>query len=541
MRNPEGESDHGPLRPLFDRRLKLEFHGSRVTSDAGLLAYRELDDALGLTALAGGVLADSRTGRNGWHGIVSLLRQSVYGRLAGYEDVNDADRLGRDPAMRWIVGGKAVERGGASTSQMGRFETELLANDENLAALADLSGMWIDRVHDHDPPRRVVLDMDSSVSPTFGEQEGTAYNGHFGCTCYHPLFVFNQFGDLERCALRPGNVHSAHGWRDVLVPVVERYKERAIRLYFRGDAAFASPEIYDYLEAEGMLYAIRLPANKVLQESIAHLLKRPVGRPPRDVRRYHASFSYQAGTWDKPRRVVAKVEWHPGELYPRVGFIVTNLGRPAERVVAFYNQRGTAEQWIKEGKNAIRWTRLSCRRFRPQRRAAPASCAGLQPRELHAHPGAARGGRAVVVDERCARSWSRSVQRSSASGRYVTSSRWRRLSFLVTCSPTSCAVSTGSDRRQPRHERRHPVPSRRRRQDRCARIAGKNAIPRHQRRQLVLNHPDRREDGCHSKANCTSSGFASHSTGWEGSIWGIPDINRSTQNVLDTLRDHDCR
>ena len=107
MRNPEGESDHGPLRPLFDRRLKLEFHGSRVTSDAGLLAYRELDDALGLTALAGGVLADSRTGRNGWHGIVGLLRQSVYGRLAGYEDVNDADRLGRDPAMRWIVGGKA--------------------------------------------------------------------------------------------------------------------------------------------------------------------------------------------------------------------------------------------------------------------------------------------------------------------------------------------------------------------------------------------------------------------------------------------------
>ena len=237
MRNPEGESDHGPLRPLFDRRLKLEFHGSRVTSDAGLLAYRELDDALGLTALAGGVLADSRTGRNGWHGIVSLLRQSVYGRLAGYEDVNDADRLGRDPAMRWIVGGKAVERGGASTSQMGRFETELLANNENLAALADLSGMWIDRVHDHDPPRRVVLDMDSSVSPTFGEQEGTAYNGHFGCTCYHPLFVFNRFGDLERCALRPGNVHSAHGWRDVPVPAVERYKGRAIRLCFRGDAA----------------------------------------------------------------------------------------------------------------------------------------------------------------------------------------------------------------------------------------------------------------------------------------------------------------
>ena len=140
MRNPEGESDRWPLRPCFDRRLKLEFHGSRVTSDAGLLAYWELDDTLGLTALASNVLADSRTGKNGWHDVVGLLRQSVYGRLAGYEDVNDADRLGRDPAMRWIVG--------ASTSQMSRFETELLSKDENLTSLADLSGLWIDRVLD---------------------------------------------------------------------------------------------------------------------------------------------------------------------------------------------------------------------------------------------------------------------------------------------------------------------------------------------------------------------------------------------------------
>ena len=364
MRNPKGETDQRPLRPGFDRRLKLEFHGSRVTSDAGLLAYRELDDALGLTALAGDILTDARTGRNGWHGMVGLLRQSVYGRLAGYEDVNDADRLGRDPAMRWIVGAKAVERGGASTSQMGRFETELLAGDDNLAALADLSSIWIDRVHERKPPKAIVLDMDSSVSPTHGDQEGTAYNGHFGCTCYHPLFVFNQFGDLERCALRPGNVHSAHEWRGTLEPVVARYRNRKLRRYFRGDAAFASPGIYEFLEAEGFKYAIRLAANKVLQESIGYLLKRPVGRPPKDMRRYHASFSYRAASWKSPRRVVAKVEWHPGELYPRVGFVVTNLSRPAENIIAFYNQRGTAEQWIKEGKNAIKWTRLSCRRFR---------------------------------------------------------------------------------------------------------------------------------------------------------------------------------
>jgi hypothetical protein len=247
---------------------------------------------------------------------------------------------------------------------MARFETALLASDENVEALIGMSGVWIDRVHGHRPPKMIILDLDSSVSPTHGEQEGTAYNGHFGCTCYHPLFLFNQFGDLERCSLRPGNVHSAEGWREVLEPVVERYRERTLRRYFRGDAAFALPDLYEFLEAENYKYVIRLKANKVLQDRIGHLLTRPVGRPPNHVRRYYANFSYQAKSWARKRRVVAKVEWHPGELYPRVGFIVTNLSRPAKRVVAFYNHRGTAEQYIKEGKHAIKWTRLSCRKFR---------------------------------------------------------------------------------------------------------------------------------------------------------------------------------
>ena len=161
---PTGESESDVVRLDFNRRLMLQFCGSVVTSDAGLLAYRELDDALGLTEMAGETLADARTGRNGRHALVGLLRQSVFGRLAGYEDVNDAERLRHDPTMRWIVGGKAAHSNAASPSQMGRFETQWLAAPANLSALADLSGQWIELVHGRRPPRGIVLDMNSRYS-----------------------------------------------------------------------------------------------------------------------------------------------------------------------------------------------------------------------------------------------------------------------------------------------------------------------------------------------------------------------------------------
>jgi hypothetical protein len=164
--------------------------------------------------------------------------------------------------------------------------------------------------------------------------------------------------------LRRGNRHSAKFWRRVLLPVVARYRDLKVPKFFRGDAAFAAPKLMKLLEAEGYWYAIRLKANAVLERHIAHLLKRPVGRPSKRPKVFYHSFRYQAKSWDRARRVVAKIEWHAGGLFPRVGFVVTNLRRPPKRVIKFYNGRGTAGQWIKEGKNAVKWTRLSCRRFK---------------------------------------------------------------------------------------------------------------------------------------------------------------------------------
>jgi hypothetical protein len=158
-------------------------------------------------------------------------------------------------------------------------------------------------------------------------------------------------------------VHSAKDWKAVLDPIVARYRDRDILRYFRGDAAFCNTHIYSYLEVERYWYAIRLRSNEILTREIGHLMTRPLGRPPRAPIVLYHEFMYQAAAWDRQRRVIAKVEWHRRELFPRVGFIVTNLRWTAKSVVRFYNHRGTAEQMIKEGKNAVKWTRLSCHGF----------------------------------------------------------------------------------------------------------------------------------------------------------------------------------
>ena len=362
-----GDREKASLRLQFNPQIRLELHGATITSDAGLLAFRELDDALDLTPIASDYLQESRTGRNIRHHLVPLLRQSIYSRLAGYDDTNDAERLSQDPAMRVVVGWQGSDRNAARTNTMSRFETETLTQEDNLKGLALMNPQWVELAMAHTPHRRVILDMDSSESPVHGQQEGAAYNGHFECVCYHPLFLFNQFGDCEGATLRPGNVHSADGWQELLEPVVKGYQKKGLRLLFRGDAAFAKPELYEYLGTRRrsgtpsgfppIAVIQRADRNTLLVASYRMVIPGGLSSPTMTL---HLSGPELAVL---PRRVVAKVEWHQGELFPRVGFIVTNLSYPPKGIVRFYNGRGTAEQWIKEGKYALNWTRLSCHKF----------------------------------------------------------------------------------------------------------------------------------------------------------------------------------
>src|SRR3989475_503789 len=272
--HPVGDAEAGPIRLSFNPQLRVEFRGATVTSDAGLLLPRELDERLGLNALIERHLTDPRTGHNRQFPLPDLFRQSIYSRLAGYEDTNDAERLAEDPTFRMLASRE-------------RRETSI------------------------------------ALTPTL------------------PLVP-----------------------DEVLLPVIDRYRARGQTVVVRADAAFALPALYEALERRGVRYAIRLPANDILERRIEDLLTRPRGRPSHAPLVRYRSFEYQAASWSRPRRVIAKVEHHLGELFPRVGFIVTTLTGTNRAVVRLYNQRGTAEQWIKEGKEATHWTRLSCHRFR---------------------------------------------------------------------------------------------------------------------------------------------------------------------------------
>jgi hypothetical protein len=359
---------HKQLRfqSLFYKEVIADFEGGRITSDAGGLLLRELDQRYRLAEKVSRCLHDPRETHKVKHDLLTLVRQRIFAIAQGYEDNNDAATLAKDPAFK-IMAGRAPESAGDLASQptLSRFENRVNAKD-----LRRLSG-WLFKLYltTHPGPRKtIILDMDATDDPTHGKQQLSFFHGYYEEHMYHPLLVFDGRDGFPLAAvLRPGNAHASKGALAVLKRLIKKLKKAypGALILFRADAGFAVPALYDYLEGQPETrYVIGfITNNRVLEKAAPLLLKaQRQYQETGEKQRLFTSFSYQADSWDQPRRLIAKVEYT--HLGANQRFVVTNLSRNPQFVYDdIYVLRGDVENRIKELKLEIKADRLSCHRF----------------------------------------------------------------------------------------------------------------------------------------------------------------------------------
>jgi Transposase DDE domain group 1 len=347
----------------FQRKLTVDFDGGAISSDSGVLLVREFDERLKLTERLKQVVRDPRDQRYVAIELLTLLRQRIYQITAGYEDANDATSLRDDPTMRTVSG--RADRALASQPTLSRLENSV--DWESIRLLESEGTEWF--CHHGAPQGEIILDMDSTEDPTHGQQALSFYNAHYDSYMYHPLLIFEgQSGMLLASRLRPGNAMGSRQAVALLRPLVRRlrgrFRHRPVAL--RADAGFCHPAVFDYAEYAGLDYAIGFGRNERLTDRIMPWCEKiellwECGDGQRRVRLY-TSFRYQARSWKSARRVVAKIERTREGL--NVRYLVTNRRGRAEEIFDWYDQRGQAENFIKELKNDLAADRLSCSAYR---------------------------------------------------------------------------------------------------------------------------------------------------------------------------------
>jgi hypothetical protein len=350
---------------LFHKEVIADFAGGRITSNAGGLLLRELDQRYRIAEKAASCFRDPRDSGKIKHDLLTLVRQRLFAIALGYEDNNDAAWLSKDPALK-IMAGKAPESAGDLASQptLSRFENQVTTKD-----LRRLSDWLLDLyLKTHPGPRQViVIDMDATDDPTHGKQQLSFFHGYYEEHMYHPLLVFDgRTGFPLAAILRPGNIHAALGALAVLKRLIKKLKKAypGALILFRADAGFAVPALYRYLERQDIRYVIGFISNNRVLAQAAHLLERAQRQYQEtgEKQRLFTAFSYQAESWTQPRRVIAKVEYT--HLGSNQRFVVTNLSRNPQFVYdEIYVLRGDVENRIKELKIELKADRLSCHRF----------------------------------------------------------------------------------------------------------------------------------------------------------------------------------
>lgn len=335
-----GEDQSTLFSPDFNGSVRVEARPERLSSDAGALLMRELMDRLGVSKLARVHLHDPRDPARVTHSLDELFRTVLLMLVQGWSSHLDVTRLRDDPIFRIAVSGRRGQAplreangrepdGLASQPTLSRL-TGFLSSEENLRGLGAMLLAQTERRLGLRPGVRLdemTLDLDSLPQKVYGHQPGSEWNGHYGMRCYHPLIVRTEFGDFLGAKLRPGNVHTADGGLEFVLPILRWARLHAERVWLRIDAGFPSAKMLLRLEEEALRYVARLRSNAVLEMLAAPYLERPVGLPPGEERFWTHELEYQAGSWSRARRVVLVVVERADEqqqLFVDHFFLLTN-------------------------------------------------------------------------------------------------------------------------------------------------------------------------------------------------------------------------
>ena len=342
----------------FKSNIRINFNGGDLTSDSGLLIFKEFDNQIGFSQEIKNVLEFDDDVNHRLHENVDVVLQRIYQNTAGYHADDDADDLRSDSLFQTILEKEIL----ASQPTISRLNS--CVNKENMKQLQQVNFSLLDKIYEYEVPKEIIFDLDSTNCETYGKQYGSDYNHHYKANGYHPLLMFDGVtGDLIKAELRSGNVYTSRGAVRFIGPVFKKYskKFKEIPLLLRADSGFATPGIYRMAEEHNISYAIRLKANARLYNLAESLLEKlNQGSEISEKQVIYGEFNYQAGSWDKSRRVIVKIEKPAGQLVYNHTFIVTDIkDRTPEEIVKFYCQRGTMENFIKEGKRGFAFGKMS--------------------------------------------------------------------------------------------------------------------------------------------------------------------------------------